>query len=216
MRCGKCNALFNGISGLTDEAGTAQRGARGEPSPSQGRLRLEPDSQPDGGAGGALRPKRRWPWLLGASALLALFAAQVLLHHRTEVVLHLPAWRAPLEEACARLGCSVGLPRRSDLLALESSDLQSENRREGVVVLNAVLRNRAPFAQEYPSLELTLTDETDHAVLRRVLAPEHYLPELTPARRAQGLAVGAEAALRVHLDIGNARAVGYRLYLFFP
>jgi hypothetical protein len=83
-------------------------------------------------------------------------------------------------------------------------------------VLNAVLHNRAPFPQEYPSLELTLTDEADQPVLRRVLAPTDYLEPNRAALIPQGLAPGAEAALRVSLDASRSRAIGYRLYLFFP
>jgi hypothetical protein len=56
---------------------------------------------------------------------------------------------------------SQRLPRRPDLLSIESSDLQTDPRRESQIVLNAVIRNRAPFAQELPALELTLTDAGD-------------------------------------------------------
>ena len=35
----------------------------------------------------------------------------------------------------------------------------ADGRRDNVIVLNAVLRNQAQFAQEYPALELTLTDD---------------------------------------------------------
>ena len=58
---------------------------------------------------------------------------------------------------------------------IDTSDLESDRRQEGVIVLNAVIHNRAQFAQEYPALELTLTDERDQPVLRRVLAPAEYL-----------------------------------------
>jgi hypothetical protein len=102
-------------------------------------------------------------------------------------------------------------------MSIESSDLQADARSESVIVLNAVLRNRAPFAQEYPALELTLTDEADRPVLRRVLSPADYLdPARRPALTAQGLAPGAEASFRISFDAGRARATGYRLYLFFP
>ena len=75
------------------------------------------------------------------------------------------------------------MPRRPDLLSLESSDLQADNRRDGLIVLNAVIRNRAPFAQEHPALELTLTDAADKAVLRRVLQQpaDDTPPEAQPA-----------------------------------
>jgi hypothetical protein len=102
-------------------------------------------------------------------------------------------------------------------MSIDSSELQADARREGLIVLNAIIRNRARFPQDYPALELTLTDEADRPVLRRVLAPADYLEQ---ARRdelvRQGIAAGTEAVLRVFLDTSRTRATGYRLYLFYP
>jgi len=85
-----------------------------------------------------------------------------------------------------------------------------------VIVLNAVLRNQARFAQEFPALELTLTDERDQAVARRVLTPADYLGRDSAERIAHGIGAGSEVALRVYFDTGGLRAIGYRMYLFFP
>src|SRR5436853_3059170 len=101
-------------------------------------------------------------------------------------------------------------------MSIDSSDLQADTRAENLIVLNALLRNRAPFPQEYPSLELTLTDDADKPVLRRVLASSDYLDRPRAALAAQGIGPGAEVSLRVNLDTGAARATGYRLYLFYP
>jgi hypothetical protein len=79
-----------------------------------------------------------------------------------------------------------------------------------------VIRNRAPFAQELPALELTLTDALERAVVRRVLRPAEYLPGRTAESLEAGIAPGAEAALRLHFDTGGVSATGYRLYLFYP
>jgi hypothetical protein len=162
------------------------------------------------------RPRRQVAW--GAMAVLAALAllGQATLHWRTEIAVLLPQAREPLAAACEFLGLELQLPRRPELMSIESSDLQAENPAQGLIVLNAVLRNRAPFPQEYPNLELTLTDERDQALVRRVLRPQEYLPALAGARHAQGMAAGAESVLRVTLDAGALRAVGYRLYLFFP
>ena len=101
-------------------------------------------------------------------------------------------------------------------MSIESSDLQADSRRDNVIVLNAVIRNRAPFPQDFPALELTLTDESDHAVLRRVLAPADYLDAARLPLVGQGIGASSEASLRVFFDAGRARATGYRLYLFYP
>jgi hypothetical protein len=83
-----------------------------------------------------------------------------------------------------------------------------------VIVLNALLRNRAPFAQEYPDLELTLTDNGDQPVIRRVLEPADYLQERRSAPAA-GLAGGAEETVRIYLDTSGVPATGYQLFLFY-
>ncbi len=100
-------------------------------------------------------------------------------------------------------------------MAIESSDLQADGRGDNVIVLNAVLRNQAPFAQEYPSLELTLTDERDEAVARRVLAPADYLSGAAANVIELGIGPSADTVLRVYIDTSGLRAVGYRMYLFY-
>ncbi|MFY9315094.1 MAG: DUF3426 domain-containing protein, partial [Burkholderiales bacterium] len=146
----------------------------------------------------------------------AALLAQATYWFRTEIAVLAPELRPHLEAACAALRCELQLPRRPKLLAIESSDLQADGRRDSVIVLNAVLRNQAQFAQEYPSLELTLTDERDEAVARRVLAPADYLAGLAADVLARGIGPGAEAVLRVYIDTTGLRAVGYRMYLFYP
>jgi len=50
-----------------------------------------------------------------------------------------------------------------------------------------------------------------------VLAPRDYLDAPRSAELiGQGISGGGEAALRVYLDTSRTRAIGYRLYLFYP
>jgi hypothetical protein len=164
----------------------------------------------------APRPRRRIAWALAALLAFAALVAQATYHFRTEIAVLLPESRPYLEAACAELKCELRLPRRPKLMAIESSDLQADGRRESVIVLNAVLRNQAQFAQEYPSLELTLTDERDEAVARRVLGPADYLAGVAADVLARGIGPGTDAVLRVYIDTTGLRAVGYRMYLFYP
>lgn len=119
-----------------------------------------------------------------------------------------------LEDA-AKAKSTRSLPR-ADMPNFESSDMQADPRRENVVVLNAVIRNGAAFAQEFPALEITLTDADERPLVRRVLRAADYAPGLAPAMRGQSIAPGSEAVLRLLLDTGGVRAAGYRLYLFYP
>ena len=225
VRCGKCANVFDGVAALIEEGGEK---LALEPSPQMGLFdpsRRGPPAakgEPDDGfvpAFMAEEEPRRHLWLWALAALLALtgLATQVVYRYRAELAAQVPGVRPSLEAACRALRCQVSLPRRPELMSIESSDLQADNRREGIIILNAVLRNRARFAQDYPALELTLTDEGDRPLLRRVLAPRDYLDPLrAPLALAEGIAPGGEASLRVYLDSSRSRATGYRLYLFYP
>lgn len=228
VRCGKCTRVFDGVAALVAEGEQASQ-AESEPSP---QLALFEASRkgPVGGTGEAANedvpgaefldeappPRRRVAWAFAAALALIVLAAQTVYYFRADIAAWFPESRRYLTAACATLKCDLRLPRRPKLMAIESSDLQADGRRENVIVLNAVLRNQAQFAQEYPALELTLTDERDEAVARRVLLPADYLAGQTAAQLAQGIGAGADAALRIYFDTGGLRAIGYRMYLFFP
>ncbi len=154
-------------------------------------------------------------WGLLALIALAALLLQAALLFRTEIAVLLPQARAHLVAACDMLGCDMRLPKRVELLSIESSDLQADSQRPGGIVLNALLRNRAPFALEYPDLELTLTDAKEQAVIRRVLKPGDYLQDKRDAIAA-GMGGGTEESVRMFLDTGGLLATGYQLFLFYP
>ena len=230
VRCGKCGHVFDGVHSLVSEGPVASPEpvpAESEPSPQLGLFEA-PKKLPAAGAAAnedaplpefldeEPAPRRRFGWALAALLALAAILAQLTYQYRTEIAVLVPETRPHLAAACAKLGCELRLPRRPKQMAIESSDLQAEGRGDNVIVLNAVLRNQAPFAQEYPSLELTLTDERDEAVARRVLAPADYLGNVAPEVIARGIGPRADAVLRVYIDASGLRAIGYRMYLFFP
>lgn len=160
-------------------------------------------------------PPRRWPWITGLLILLVLAAGQLLYIFRVELAVLVPELRPALLAGCEQLGCTLPRPRRAELIGIESSDLAPMD--EGRLLLTATLKNRAPFDQEYPHLELTLTDTRDTALLKKVLAPTEYLPADHAAHATNaGFAANAEVAVRLPLEISGLPAVGYRLYLFYP
>lgn len=228
MRCGKCGAVFDGVAGLVEE-GTEL--LRLEPSPQLGLF--DPTRRAAEGSDGddlpleeapvpefLLRPEPspRSRLLWGGLAFLAIAAllVQGAYRYRTELAAAAPTTRPALAWGCRVLRCEIPLPRRPELMSIDSSDLQADARSDAVIVLNAVLRNKAPFAQQLPTLELTLTDERDRPVLRKVLFPKDYLDPARAGALQQGLAPTSEMSLRVNFDAGRIRATGYRLYLFFP
>lgn len=225
VRCGKCGSVFNGVAALIEDG---EERVAFEPSPQLGLFdpsrRPAPSAVPaaDGVVPDFLvhEPRsRRVTLLWAAAAILAALAivAQIGYRFRAEIAALAPQSRETLRALCRPIGCDVPLPRRPELMSIDSSELQADGRREGLIVLNAVIHNRARFAQDYPALELTLTDEVERPVLRRVLTPRDYLDAAgRDDTLRQGLAAGSEAALRIFLDTSRARATGYRLYLFYP
>jgi hypothetical protein len=235
VRCGKCAGVFDGVAHLIEESAAA---GPLQPSPQLGLFdpgaaaatAAKPQYRPAPRPAAAqddeplpefleeVTPRTRYTVVWGLAALLA-FAAlvgQLAHYYRTEIATLMPQTRPFLAEGCRVLDCELRLPRRPDLLSIESSDLQADNRRDGLIVLNAVIRNRAPFAQEHPALELTLTDAADKALVRRVLRPSEYMQAAERGPLAQGIGPGSDAVVRVHLDTRGVRATGYRLYLFYP
>lgn len=159
-------------------------------------------------------PPRRWPWAVGSLVALAAIVLQALLEFRVELVVLWPEGKPALVALCEIADCEVGLPAKVALLGIEASDLNPDSEHKGRLVLTATLKNRAPFAQQFPHLELTLTDTADQAIARKILAPADYLPPATPV--AGGMKPNADIMVAIGIDSGEMTASGYRLYLFYP
>jgi hypothetical protein len=162
----------------------------------------------------AKAPGRRGPWIAGSALLLLSLLAQALFFFRGDIAVLAPEAKPLLKDACVMLGCSIPLPRRSELMSIEASDLQADATNPNVVVLTATLRNRAAFAQAHPALELTLTDSQDLPLARRVLLASDYLDGAPD--NDNGFAAGAERPVKLTLQLADIKATGYRLYLFYP
>lgn len=226
VRCGKCGTVFDGIAGLVEEG---REPPRFEPSPQLGLFdpsRKGPprvdqvvgdDEEPLPAFMAEPAPPRRALWcslvLLAALALLG----QAAYHYRAELAAGFPSARAPLESACRLLHCDVPLPRLVKLLSIDSYEVRADPRREGVIVLSAAIRNRAPFAQAYPALQLTLTDEANRHIVSRSVSPREYLDVVGAAQLiSHGIDAGAETALTLYFEASRTRATGYELVLFYP
>lgn len=155
-----------------------------------------------------------YAWAAAGLLALALLLAQAVYVFRAELALSQPDWRPQLEEFCGQIGCDIPLPRKTDLVSIEASDLHPDPQQKNLLALAATLKNRAPFVQEYPHLEVTLTDTRDQPMVRRVFAPAEYLAEGANVRA--GFAANGDLAVNLWLDTGNVGASGYRLYLFYP
>ena len=232
VRCGQCSAVFNALEHLVEPTssenapGDDQEGAGGATS-NYDLFGAAPDS--DDAQNDVVAPvqeiphsllmrepagRRGFPWLSLAGALLAgaALAVQAAWFYRDRIAVSFPESKPYLEAACAELGCRIMPPVDPQAISIESSDLQADQGNRAVLILTAILRNRAPFSQALPMLELSLTDAQDQAVARRVLKPAEYAPEA----QASTIGAGNELQMRVFVDAGSLKANGYRLYAFYP
>ena len=153
-------------------------------------------------------------WSFGVALLACLLLLELAYAFRGPLAQRYPTLRPTLESACARLDCNVPWAREEGMLKLEDSELLEVPGKPSEIALGARIRNLASVAQEYPHLELTLTDITGQAALRRVLRPTDYLGR--PLAHGEVLPPGVEIALQLRLETPRIKATGYELLLFYP
>ncbi len=158
------------------------------------------------------RPSRAWSF--GVAFLLLVLGLQAAYHWRARLAQQYPPLRPVLESVCARAGCTVPWVNDEAALKLEDSELLEVPGKPGQIALQARIRNLSGAAQEFPHLELTLTDISGQTAIRRVLRPSDYLGRAPVA--GEVLAGGAEVLVSVRLETGSTRPTGYELLLFYP
>jgi len=238
VRCGHCQAVFNALESLNDLPPALPETEEEAPPASETTAAAHPPAKTDfeslpqdtsvesidtssidilleDVAEEPARPSRGKAVAWGLAAMLALCLAvvQFVYHLRAELAVSQPDMRPLLESLCEVLDCDIPLPHKAELVSIETSDLHPDPQRKALLVLVAALKNRAPYAQAYPHLELTLTDTQDQPILRKVLAPADYLVPGTDERA--GFAANGDLAVNLWIE-ALPGASGYRLYLFYP
>lgn len=232
VRCGQCSEIFNAFDALatldelpSEAAVSAFPANEGDETGTVPDLHTKVSSKwaesakpltfTDMAAEKAARRNRHtWTWFAAALVMMALLTAQAAYIYRSQIAAYFPDLKPYLQRYCEFLQCTVGLPQFSELLSIESSDLQADPNRSGLIVLTAILRNRAPFAQAYPVLELTFTDTQDHMVARRVFTAAEYLA--SNANPNLGMQANSEFTTKLYIDSDDLKPAGYRLFLFYP
>ena len=160
------------------------------------------------------KPWGRWlGWgllnLLGAAAL----AGQYLTYHFEELARQ-DQYRPWFEQLCPVIGCT--LPSKVDISQIKSSNLVVRSHPEfsGALVVDAILYNRAPFAQPFPLLEMRFADINGQLLASRRFKPGEYL-----AGELAGQAeMPPQTPIHVSLDIldPGTQAVNYSLSFHSP
>ena len=156
---------------------------------------------------------RIWPWALGTLIAVFLLIAQSAYFFRIDLAARFPAAKPALQSYCSLFNCSVPYPEKSALISIESSNLDADPAHENQITLNALLRNHASFIQAFPNLSLTLSDNQDKPLARRLFTPREYLP--AGEDQYAGFAANHEINIKLPLYTGMLRPVGYQLEFFY-
>lgn len=160
------------------------------------------------------RPWGRWlGWgVLNLIALLAL-ATQYVFYNYGELARQ-DEYRPWLERVCPVIGCE--LPPRVDISQIKSSNLvvRSHPDFSGALVVDAIIYNRAPFAQPFPLLEIRFDDIRGQALAKRTFKPGEYLSGELAGQREMPSQIPIHIALDI-LDPGTT-AVNYSLSFLSP
>jgi predicted Zn finger-like uncharacterized protein len=146
--------------------------------------------------------------------LLIAALAQSAYTFRDRLAAWFPQTKPLLSQACAYIGCQIGLPMQIESVSIESSELQALAANQNTFSLVALLRNRGETVQAWPSIELTLNDTNEKALARRIIMPRDYLP--SPQEINKGFAPKSEQSIKLFFELAQLKAAGYRVYLFYP
>ena len=165
-------------------------------------------------------------WFLGLASLLLVLALalQWALHEKDTLAVSQPQLAPLLQELCAALQCEVRLPRHISSVVIDSSSFRKLG--PDVYHLSFSIKNTGAIPLAMPSLEITLTDTRDRALVRRVLASSEYGAGGGPLAAHSALA-GA-VTMKVSGDgepvppaaasapLASLRVAGYRVLAFYP
>jgi predicted Zn finger-like uncharacterized protein len=234
-RCGSCGAEFDALATLTDELpaepfNTLKRRSSATVLPQLNMPAARPPSQQrelfvefdearakrDAAAAppSFARPARTrerapsggWGWTLGCIVLLLGLGAQAAWAWR-EPLLADPRVLAVATQACERFGCSLPAVADRSRIALMARDVRPHPSVANALIISATLANQAPFAQPYPTVEITLSDVNEKRIALRRFAPREYVGDLRTLER--GLPAGSTASLSLEVEDPGNNAVAF-------
>jgi predicted Zn finger-like uncharacterized protein len=151
--------------------------------------------------------------VVGACCVLAaVLGLQWLVQDRDRIAVTDPVARQVVDAVCAVVGCKISPLRQIESVVIDSSSFAKV--RTDVYRLGFTLKNTAPIELAVPSLELTMTDMQDQALVRRVFSPAEL--ESKGASIAAGAEWTVSVPVAVKLSSDTERISGYRLLAFYP
>jgi predicted Zn finger-like uncharacterized protein len=239
VRCGRCMTVFNAQDTLVEKTAaspvpvaprkpakkttpTKKTGAKAPPDPARRRKSapvrqapLEADTIAPTSLtlpGLAPRLETRLPfWILGNLLLCAVLLGQGIYFYGSDLARLSPPLKPVLAALCGVLGCELTPPQDINLIDLVEARVAPHPKFTKALRIRATLVNRAPFAQAYPTMEVTLSDNSGQVIARRAFRPIEYVEKT----RVDGELLPPNVAVPVLLDVTHpdSRALGYEIRL---
>jgi len=161
-----------------------------------------------------VKPRFSWRtlfWGFGNVLLLLLLSGQFLFFYHDDLAKK-PTWRPVVAEFCRYAGCELRPLEDIALIDLLQTTIAPHPKYERALRIRTTLVNRAAFPQDYPWMEISLTNTAGIVISRRTFTPAQYLE--TPAK---GMLTPNVVATTL-LDVTNpdGKAVGYEIRLVMP
>lgn len=149
-------------------------------------------------------------WNIMSLALMLLLGFQFLLHQRHQIRGINPELGPMFSSICQTLACEVHWPMQPDKVSIESGSFKHLGGND--YAFEGVIKNQSDLLMGTPALELSLTDDIDMPVIRKVITPEDLgLPAYLRNYRAQSF----ELRFTLEPD-ASSKINGYRAFLFYP
>lgn len=132
---------------------------------------------------------------------------------RDQLAARIPESKPLLQSACTYLGCKISLPAQIDNISIESHQIVTLATRKDTSELSLLLRNSGSTVQAWPQLEMTLIDENNIPLARRVFSPAEYLPASTDPQK--GFAATSEQQVKVYFEFIDAKPANYHVDVFY-
>lgn len=157
-------------------------------------------------------------WFFLMILALTIFVAQFVYVFRNQISTLLPSARPMLIQMCGFLNCDLGFSKSIEDLELSQvnvgmdSSLKPKAGEQGLR-LQANLLNKGTLATEWPSLVLTLKNETGSVSNRKVIEPRQYV---LAEQLMQNFQPGAQISINLPFILSGDVVSNYELGLFFP
>jgi len=113
-------------------------------------------------------------WRFSSFILLLALIGQAGWGYR-ETLIHHPNLRPWLDKACEQFGCTLPRQTALDQIRLISRNIRPHPSVEGALIITATMQNQARFIQNYPKIDIVLSNLEGRVVAQRRFLPDDYL-----------------------------------------